>query len=111
MLTDLMDRIPGIPPTGKKLRIPFMAVVNIRGDRLYHEHITWDQASVLKQLDLLPEYLPYPHPLPDGKLAALGKRFEYRVPATGVDTALKMLDKNAVASNAMFAYTLREVDI
>lgn len=24
-----------------------MAIVNIRGDRLYHEHITWDQVSLL----------------------------------------------------------------
>jgi carboxymethylenebutenolidase len=111
MLTDMMTRIPGIPPTGKKLRIPFVAIVNIRGDRLYHEHITWDQASVLKQLDLLPEYLPYPHPLPDGKLVAPGKRLEFKVPATGVDTALKMLNKNAVESNAMFTYGLREVNV
>ncbi|RDK41188.1 hypothetical protein M752DRAFT_302988 [Aspergillus phoenicis ATCC 13157] len=50
--------IPGIPPTGRKLEIPFMAVVNIRGDRLYHEHITWDQATVLKQLGLMPEGRP-----------------------------------------------------
>ncbi|KAE8409391.1 hypothetical protein BDV37DRAFT_268048 [Aspergillus pseudonomiae] len=31
--------IPGIPPTGRHLEIPFVAAVNIRGDRLYHEHI------------------------------------------------------------------------
>jgi hypothetical protein len=30
-----MSRTPGIPPAGKKLRIPFTAVVNIRGDKLY----------------------------------------------------------------------------
>lgn len=33
--------LPGVPPSGKKLEIPMMAVVNIRGDRLYHEHIWW----------------------------------------------------------------------
>jgi len=33
------------------------SVVNVRGDRLYHEHIAWDQATVLVQLGLMPEYL------------------------------------------------------
>jgi len=28
--------MPGVPPTGKKLSIPMMAVVSIRGDRLYN---------------------------------------------------------------------------
>lgn len=28
--------LPNVPPTGKKLSIPMMAVVNIRGDRLYN---------------------------------------------------------------------------
>ncbi|KAL5355033.1 hypothetical protein BJX96DRAFT_161498 [Aspergillus floccosus] len=96
--------IPGIPPTGKQLRIPFTAVVNIRGDRLYHEHIAWDQATVLVQLGLLPEYLPYPYALPDGQLPAAGKRFEYRVPAAGVETALKLQDEHLVPSNGMFEY-------
>jgi len=28
--------LPGVPATGKKLAIPMIAVVNIRGDRLYN---------------------------------------------------------------------------
>ena len=28
--------LPGVPPTGRKLSIPMIAVVNIRGDRLYN---------------------------------------------------------------------------
>ena len=28
--------LPGVPPSGKKLSIPMVAVVNIRGDRLCH---------------------------------------------------------------------------
>jgi len=28
------------PPTNRRIEIPFTAVVNIRGDRLYHEHIS-----------------------------------------------------------------------
>ncbi|KAI1609038.1 carboxymethylenebutenolidase [Exophiala viscosa] len=102
--------IPGIPPTGRRVEVPFTAVVCIRGDRLYHEHIAWDQASVLIQLGLMPEYLPFPYPLPDGKSAASGKRFEYRVPAAGIDISTKMLDKNSLPSNSMFEYQLREVD-
>lgn len=102
-------RIPGIPPTGKPLRIPFTSVVNIRGDRLYHEHIAWDQATVLVQLGLLPEYLPFPYPLPDGSRPAPGKRFEYRVPAAGVEAADKLQNEHRIPSNAMLEYEVREV--
>ncbi|EAW07012.1 uncharacterized protein ACLA_087150 [Aspergillus clavatus NRRL 1] len=102
--------IPGIPPTGKHLRIPFTSVVNIRGDRLYHEHIAWDQATVLVQLGLMPEYLPYPYALPDGRRPGPGKRFEYRVPAAGVETAEKLENEHGVPSNQMFEYQIREVD-
>ncbi|KAI5922946.1 hypothetical protein F4810DRAFT_710984 [Camillea tinctor] len=56
--------LPGIPPTHKPLRLPFTAVVCLRGDRLYHEHISWDQGTALRQLGLLPEYLPFPYPIP-----------------------------------------------
>ncbi|KAL4923702.1 uncharacterized protein BDV17DRAFT_233383 [Aspergillus undulatus] len=102
--------LPGIPPTGKPLRIPFTSVVNIRGDRLYHEHIAWDQATVLIQLGLMPEYLPFPYPLADGRTPAPGKRFEYRVPAAGVETADKLQNEHLVESNEMFKFEVREVD-
>lgn len=84
--------------------------MNVRGDRLYHEHIAWDQASALVQLGLMPYYLPYPYALPDGRKPAPGKKFEYRVPAAGKETAAKMRDKNGVISNQMFEYEIREVD-
>lgn len=84
--------------------------MNIRGDRLYHEHIAWDQATVLVQLGLMPEYLPYPYALPGGQLPGPGKRFEYRVPAAGVETAMKLQDEHAVPSNGMFEFKVREVD-
>ncbi|KAJ5138257.1 uncharacterized protein N7515_003105, partial [Penicillium bovifimosum] len=103
--------IPGIPPTGRHVQVPFTSVVNIRGDRLYHEHIAWDQATVLVQLGLLPEYLPFPYALPDGSVPAHGKRFEYRVPAAGVESAVKLRDEHAVPSNLMFNYQIREVGI
>lgn len=102
--------LPGIPPTHKHARIPFTSVVNVRGDRLYHEHISWDQATALRQLGLLPEYLPFAYPLPDGRVPAKGKRFEYRVPTAGVETARKLIDESSVVSNALFGFEIREVD-
>ncbi|KAI5199239.1 hypothetical protein E4T39_06342 [Aureobasidium subglaciale] len=101
--------LPGIPPTGKKCRLPFTSIVNIRGDRLYHEHIAWDQATALVQLGLLPEYLPFNYPI-EGKTAAPGKHFEYRVPAAGVETAEKLVDESSVESNQMFKFAIRDVD-
>ena len=101
--------IPGIPPTGRKISVPMTSIVNIRGDRLYHEHIAWDQGTVLRQLRLLPEYLPFPYALPDGREPGNGLGFEYRVPVAGVETARKMVDENALPSNEMLEYAVREV--
>lgn len=85
------------------------AIVNIRGDRLYHEHIAWDQGTVLNQLELMPEYLPFVYPVA-GQEAKEGKKFEIEVPVAGVTTATKMRDRNAVESNGLFEFKVREVD-
>jgi carboxymethylenebutenolidase len=45
--------LPGIPPTGKQVEIPLVAIVQFRDGKLAHEHIYWDQASVLAQLGLI----------------------------------------------------------
>jgi carboxymethylenebutenolidase len=45
--------LPGIPPTGKRVEVAMLVVVQFEGDRLAHEHLYWDQASVLVQLGLL----------------------------------------------------------
>ena len=45
--------LPGVKPTGKYVEVPVVAIINFRGDKLYHEHIYWDQASVLVQIGLL----------------------------------------------------------
>jgi carboxymethylenebutenolidase len=45
--------LPGIAPTGKSVEIAMVAVVRFRDSKLAHEHIYWDQASVLVQLGLL----------------------------------------------------------
>ena len=44
---------PGIPPTGKYVEVPHVAVVEFRGDKIAHEHIHWDHASLLKQLGVV----------------------------------------------------------
>ncbi|KAL4874214.1 hypothetical protein BJY04DRAFT_225281 [Aspergillus karnatakaensis] len=102
--------LPGIPPTNQPVELPFTAIVNVRGDRLYHEHIAWDQTSALIQLGLMPEYLPFPYALPDGRRPGPGRRFEYRVPAAGKESAAKLRDRESVPSNGMFAWGVREVD-
>ncbi|KAJ9642680.1 hypothetical protein H2204_002328 [Knufia peltigerae] len=101
--------LPGVPPTFKRAEVPFHAVVNIRGDRLYHEHINWDQGTALRQLGLMPEYLPYPYPLADGRTPTPGKQFEYKVPVEGLKVASKMRERNSVPSNEMMEYQVKEV--
>ncbi|KAG5727740.1 hypothetical protein E4T56_gene20784 [Termitomyces sp. T112] len=84
--------LPGVPPSGKKLAIPMIAVVNIRGDRLYHEHIWWDQATALRQAGILPTHLP--HPTPEGN-----KRL--RLPVAGAESAAMLADEANGRSNIM----------
>jgi carboxymethylenebutenolidase len=73
--------LPGIKPTGKHVEVPLVAIVNFRGDKLYHEHIYWDQASVLAQIGLI-----------DAK----------RLPVAGIETAKKLIDET-LPSNTMMA--------
>jgi carboxymethylenebutenolidase len=73
--------LPGVPPTGKYVEIPLVAIVRFRGDQLYNEHIYWDQASVLVQIGLL-----------DSK----------KLPVAGVETARKLVDE-ALPSNTLMA--------
>jgi carboxymethylenebutenolidase len=45
--------LPGVAPTHRRVEVPLVAIVHFRDGKLAHEHIYWDQASVLKQLGLL----------------------------------------------------------
>jgi carboxymethylenebutenolidase len=45
--------LPGIAPTNRYVEVALVAVVRFRDGKLAHEHIYWDQASVLKQIGLL----------------------------------------------------------
>jgi carboxymethylenebutenolidase len=45
--------LPGVEPTGKHVRVALVVIVHFRDGKLAHEHIYWDQASVLVQLGLI----------------------------------------------------------
>ena len=45
--------LPGIAPTHRFVEVALVAIVHFRDGKLAHEHIYWDQASVLKQIGLL----------------------------------------------------------
>ena len=76
--------LPGIPPTGKAVTVPLVAIVNFRGDKLYHEHIYWDQASVLVQIGLLD---------PQG------------LPVAGIETARKVADETLPSNGLIPRWT------
>lgn len=73
--------LPNVAPTGHYVEIPMLGVIKFRGDKLYHEHIYWDQASVLVQIGLLD---------PEG------------LPVAGIETAKKLLDER-LPSNTLMA--------
>ncbi len=57
--TEIDWMLPGIPPTGRPVEIAMVAIVQFEGEKLVHEHIYWDQASVLVQIGRLdPKTLP-----------------------------------------------------
>jgi carboxymethylenebutenolidase len=51
--------LPGVPATGKYVEIACVVVMNFKDGKISHEHIYWDQASLLVQIGLLdPKLLP-----------------------------------------------------
>jgi hypothetical protein len=51
--------LPGIPVTNKDVEVIVVSIVCVRGGKLYHEHVYWDQAAVLVQVGLLdPKLVP-----------------------------------------------------
>ncbi|KAF3941513.1 hypothetical protein ABW19_dt0201565 [Dactylella cylindrospora] len=69
--------LPGVPPTNREVEVPLVSIVCVRGKKLYHEHIHWDQASVLKQIGVVDF----------GNL-----------PVAGAESAWKVENKDAVGS-------------
>ena len=67
--------LPGVPPTGKYVEIPHVAVVKFKHNKISHEHLYWDQASVLVQIGLLkPEKIPITGIEQTKKLVELSKK-------------------------------------
>jgi carboxymethylenebutenolidase len=51
--------LPGVPPTGRRVEVAVVVIVKMADRKVVHEHIYWDQATVLVQLGLLdPANLP-----------------------------------------------------
>lgn len=58
LITFTHDRVldiflPGVAPTGRRIAVPVVVVVGFAGGKVRHEHIYWDQATVLVQAGLL----------------------------------------------------------
>ncbi len=71
--------LPGVAPTGRPVAVPLVAIIRFREDKVAHEHIYWDQASVLVQIGLLKAH---------------------GLPVAGVESARKALDPS-LPSNAL----------
>jgi carboxymethylenebutenolidase len=65
--------LPGVAPTGKRIEVPVVAIIQFRDGKIAHEHLYWDQATVLVQLGLL-----------DSE----------KLPIVGVDSARKLMNRN-----------------
>ena len=50
---EMPQLLPGIAPSGRHVRLPFCVVVKFDDGKVAHEHIYWDQASLLVQVGLL----------------------------------------------------------
>jgi carboxymethylenebutenolidase len=72
--------LPGIAPTGKRVEVPLVAIVRFKEGKLAHEHIYWDQASVLVQIGLIDTA---------------------KLPVAGVESARKVLDPSLPANALM----------
>jgi carboxymethylenebutenolidase len=71
--------LPGIAPTGRRIEVALLSVVKFRGDKLWHEHIYWDQATVLAQLGLIDQAI---------------------LPVVGAEGGRKLIDEG-IPSNAL----------
>jgi carboxymethylenebutenolidase len=79
--TSKMDwMLPGVEPTGKHVKVALVVIVHFRDGKLAHEHIYWDQASVLAQLGLI-----------DAS----------KLPVAGVESAEKVLNPKLASNELM----------
>ena len=79
--TGKMDwMLPGVEPTGKHVKVALVVIVHFRDGKLAHEHIYWDQASVLAQLGMIDAT---------------------KLPVAGVESAEKVLDPGRKSNELM----------
>lgn len=79
--------LPGVVPTGRKVEVPLVAIVRFVDGKVAHEHIYWDQASVLVQVGLLD---------PKG------------LPVAGAETTRKVMDKTQPSNGLMARWAASE---
>jgi carboxymethylenebutenolidase len=72
--------LPGVAPTGRRVEAAFCVVVGFKDGKVSHEHIYWDQASILVQIGLLDPGL---------------------LPVTGVEQARRVLAPEKVPANGL----------
>jgi carboxymethylenebutenolidase len=76
--------LPGVRPTGRRVEIAVVVVVQFKDGKIAGEHIYWDQASVLAQVGLL-----------DAE----------KLPAAGIETSRKVIDPSQEPSNSLIKRT------
>jgi carboxymethylenebutenolidase len=79
--------LPGVPPTGKRVELVTVAVIQFQDGKIHHEHIHWDQASALVQVGLLDPA---------------------KLPVSGAEAARKMLNPESVPSNLLMKRTIAD---
>ena len=72
--------LPGVPPTGKRVEIAVIVVVQFEDEKIAGERIYWDQASVLAQVGLI-----------DAD----------QLPVTGIEASRKVVDPAQEPSNSL----------
>jgi carboxymethylenebutenolidase len=72
--------LPGVPPTGKRVEIAIIVVVQFEDGKIAGERIYWDQASVLAQVGLI-----------DAE----------QLPVTGIEASRKLVDPAHEPSNSL----------
>ena len=72
--------LPGVEPTNKHVKVALVVIVHFREGKLAHEHIYWDQASVLAQLGLIDRS---------------------KLPVAGVESAEKVLNPSLPSNELM----------
>ena len=76
--------LPGVRPTGRRVEIAVVVVVQFKDGKIAGEHIYWDQASVLAQVGLL-----------DAE----------KLPAAGIEASRKVIDPLQEPSNSLIKRT------